>query len=56
MEEEERRGESGERYVLRFYETRGGRGEARIRFHAFEVQSVLIKPVRKADLEKGGIK
>ncbi len=84
-----KRAESGEGFVLRFYEARGGRGEARIRlegyeaagicnlleelqtdqssfektpegarirFHAFEVQSVLIKPVRKADLEKGGIK
>lgn len=72
--------ESGEGYVLRLYETRGGRGEARIsldgyeaagicslleeietdqsalertpegiriRFHAFEIQSVLLRPCRK---------
>ncbi len=79
--------EAGDGFVLRFYETRGGRGEARIRlegyeaaglctlleelqpnqssfertsegakihFRAFEVQSVLIKPLHRAVLEKGG--
>lgn len=75
-----KRTESGDGYVLRLYEARGGRGEAligldgyeaagvcnlleeietdqsalermpqgvRIRFHAFEIQSILLKPCRK---------